>query len=106
MKLIYMNSKAKMCLNKKAYYTKQKAQIDADKYGLRIYECPICFCWHTTSKENWKDEFITNEAHEKALKTLENKIRRELNEIIKKRNTKINELELIVKRLKCGQVND
>lgn len=40
-----------MCFTKKSYFNKPAANKAAEKYGLRVYSCPICYCWHTTSKE-------------------------------------------------------
>ena len=72
-------SKLKMCSKKVSFNTKGKAEVVASKFNQRVYECPICFCWHTSSKENWKDEFVRREYHERCMAQLENTIRNELN---------------------------
>lgn len=51
-------SKAKMCKNKRSFHNKVAAEKVAERFGQRVYECPICFCFHCTSKENWQDEFL------------------------------------------------
>lgn len=41
----------KMCRSKKSFFTRGEAQHIAKKHdGLRVYECPFCFCFHLTSK--------------------------------------------------------
>lgn len=42
--------KWRMCDRKKMYPTESKANKQAKKHGHRSYYCPICFCWHVTSK--------------------------------------------------------
>lgn len=46
----------KMCLGKKSFRTKNKALEIASKFGgdYGIYECPICHCYHITTKPNKK----------------------------------------------------
>jgi len=44
--------KWRICERKKAYKTLSKANkaIARHKALKRAYECPVCFCWHTTKK--------------------------------------------------------
>ncbi len=56
-----MNNRGKMCNYKLSFNTRKKAQVNADKHGQSVYECPVCYCWHCTSKENWRDEFVNVE---------------------------------------------
>lgn len=44
-------TKNAMCYTKKSYFSKKEADKAADKFRLRVYTCPICYCFHTTSKE-------------------------------------------------------
>lgn len=53
-----------MCGNKVPFPTRKSAQRVADKYEQRVYNCPVCHCYHTTSKQDWKEEYI----HESQLK--------------------------------------
>lgn len=69
-----MNRK-KMCTNKVSFFTKEKAEKAAKRWGQRVYECPVCFCWHTTAREAWKDEFITLDKLNKILSQKEQEIR-------------------------------
>ena len=39
------------CDRKKIYRTKSKANKAALRWNLSVYECPICYCWHTTKKQ-------------------------------------------------------
>lgn len=43
--------KWRMCGRKKSFETESKANKNAKKNDLRVYHCPVCFCWHTTKKE-------------------------------------------------------
>jgi hypothetical protein len=40
-----------MCDKKRAYQTEHAANRAAARHDQRVYECPVCFCWHLTSKE-------------------------------------------------------
>lgn len=98
-----MTSRKSMCLNKVSFRTKEKAEEAAARWGQRVYECPVCFCWHCTSLENWKYEFIAQEECEKRMRTLECNLRREFNEKLRQKNSEITELTLMVKKLKRGE---
>lgn len=54
----------RMCGRKYAYPTEKSARKNAENFGQRVYKCPVCFCWHCTSLENWKHEYITVTKHE------------------------------------------
>lgn len=97
-----MTIRAKMCQNKVSFRTKGKAQAAGEKFGQRVYECPICFCWHCTNKENWKEEFVTVEECKKRMSTLENELRREFNEKLHEKNSRISKLQCENKRLRMG----
>ena len=88
-----MASKAKMCRNKDSFYSRSRAEASAARWGQRVYECPICFCWHCTSKENWQDEFVDSEYARKRLVQLEATLRNEFNRTLKEKNLRISELE-------------
>lgn len=89
-----MINRIKMCSKKISFTTKGKAEAVGLKFKQRVYECPICFCWHTTSKENWKDEFVRKDYHERCMAQLESKIRNELNEKNRKLSQLIFELQM------------
>lgn len=57
-------NRVKMCQNKVSFTNKATAIAKAEKYNQNVYECPICFCWHCTSREDWKDEFVTVEKYQ------------------------------------------
>jgi hypothetical protein len=65
-----------------------------------VYECPICFCWHCTSKENWRDEFVDAEKARKQLVQLESTLRNEFNKTLKEKNKRISDLEYALSRSK------
>lgn len=95
-----MISRAKMCLNKVSFRSRGKAEAVALRFGQRVYECPICFCWHCTNKENWRDEFVDAEETrqkiaglERKIISLENKIRAEYNIVLREKNKEINALK-------------
>ncbi|HZZ82019.1 MAG TPA: hypothetical protein VFE62_26200 [Gemmataceae bacterium] len=98
-----MSAKKKMCGDKSTFYSKQRAVAHAAKYGQRVYECPICFCWHCTSKSNWRHEYVDAAQAKKDMQTLERKLRTEYNTILNKKNRRINELELAVARTRHNQ---
>lgn len=85
--------KEAMCGKKATFTTKGKAEQVAAKFGQRVYECPVCFCWHATSKENWKYEYVTRVFMEQEIV----KVRTELNEKNRKLSQEIFSLQ---KRLK------
>lgn len=93
-----MQTRNKMCARKVSFRTKSVAQKVATKFNQRVYECPICFCFHTTNRENWKDEFVWRSEMELALKQQENKIRQPLNDKIRALNAKISTLEKELKK--------
>lgn len=93
-------NRSKMCVRKVSFTNKAKARKIADKFDQRIYECPICFCWHTTAKEKWQDEFVRVEDHIVALKQQESKIREELNEKNRKLSNEVFELHKRIKEKK------
>ena len=41
----------KMCTRKKPYRTLQEVEEVITRFGGRGYECPLCFCFHHTTKE-------------------------------------------------------
>ena len=94
-----MNPRA-ACQHKVSFNTKKKAALVAAKFGQRVYECPICFCWHCTKKERWEDEFVRVETHVVALSQQESAIRGELNEKNRKLTQEVFELQQEVKKLK------
>lgn len=91
-----MSRKERMCGPKLSFRTRAKAQEIADKYGQRVYECPVCFCFHCTSKENWQDEFITKHMMDVEIM----KVRTELNLKLKPKNKEIMALKVQIKELK------
>lgn len=95
-----------MCQNKVSFRTKATAESKAEKWGQRVYECPICFCWHCTSADDWKSEFVTVEEMGRRLRAQECKIRAEFNEKLRDKNREITLLKLKIKRLKYGQDED
>lgn len=82
--------RAKMCKNKTSFTSKGAALRVTEKYGQRVYECPVCFCFHCTSKSDWKEEFVPiekyqnlNREYEKTLKILRgmSKVKQRLDEM-------------------------
>lgn len=96
------NTATRNCYKKCSFRTQAKAQAVADKYDQRDYRCPICFCWHCTSLENWRDEFVSIEKYQSVHKEMEKAkdTARKENERRKRLSVKINELERVIKRLK------
>jgi len=43
--------KWRSCGRKKAYETQSKANRAAAKFQGYVYNCQICYCWHTTKKK-------------------------------------------------------
>jgi len=88
-----MSARSKMCEKKGSFYSRARAEKSAAKWGQRVYECPICFCWHCTSKDNWQEEFVDAEKARKQLVQLESTLRNEFNKKLKEKNLRIMELE-------------
>lgn len=78
-----MINRVKMCYNKKSFRTLKEAQKNADKWNLRVYECPICYCFHTSSQEA-PPEFVTKEEMQNRLLEQEKKIHTAYKSMIKK----------------------
>jgi hypothetical protein len=97
-----MVNRVKMCKHKVSFTTIASAQKRADKHGQRVYECPICFCFHCTSKENWRDEFVEVEKYRNILKDNERLQSSKQKSDAKRKNlkVKINELERVLKAMK------
>src|SRR4051812_48359613 len=93
-----MVSRSKMCAKKGTFYSRQRAEASAAKWGQRVYECPICFCWHCTSKENWREEYVDAEKARIQMIQLESTLRNEFNKILKAKNLRISELERALSR--------
>lgn len=98
-----MASRAQMCTKKVSFRSRGKAEAVAKQFGQRVYECPVCFCWHCTNKENWRDEFVDEEQVRKQLADLERRLRTEYNEILRKKNSLITELQRKIKTLRRGR---
>lgn len=98
-----MNSRKKVCGSKDSFWSRARAESIAERYGQRVYECPICFCWHCTSKENWRDEFIEADKARKQLVQLEATLRNEFNRKLREKNLRINELEFALSRSKVQE---
>lgn len=98
-----MPSRSKMCDKKGSFYSLARAETSAAKWGHRVYECPICFCWHCTSRDNWQDEFVDAEKARKQLIQLEATLRNQFNKEIKAKNLRIMELEKALSQSKDQQ---
>lgn len=85
--------KSKMCGNKLSFRTKEAAQRTADKFGQSVYECPICFCYHCTSKKDWRQEYISIDEYNRLL----NKYEKCLKEI-KTYENKLNNINVYIKK--------
>ncbi len=98
--------KAKMCKSKLSFRTKAVASKVAAKHGQTVYECPICFCFHCTSKTSWRDEFVGIEEYNKAVRELEEyrtkykKERQRLGDEISKLHTIIQTKKQLIKELR------
>jgi hypothetical protein len=62
----------KMCNDKRTYINITQASRVAEKFNQNVYECPICFCYHTTDRSDWKQEFVSIEKHERLKKEYNN----------------------------------
>lgn len=51
----------KTCGKKRSFTSAASAKKVALIHNQSVYECPICFCFHTTSRKDWKDEFVAVE---------------------------------------------
>ena len=95
-----------MCDNKRTFRSRHTAVQHAEKYNQKVYECPICFCFHCTTRENWRDEFVTIEKYNTLLVENE-KLRKEgrnkvafLGKELAKKNEQIRLLKLKIKNLR------
>lgn len=86
----------KMCGKKASFQTKKAAELRASLFNQRVYECPICFCWHCTSKEDWRSEYYTESDVEKKV----NDAKAEANKKIKTLNTSMNYLKKEIAELR------
>lgn len=72
-----------MCGKKVSYRTKAVAQTYAERHKLRVYECPICFCFHVTKAEK-EVRFVPADLVDKHLTEELNKLKIEHRAQIKK----------------------
>ena len=64
-------NRIKMCKGKVSFTNAGAAKRVAEKHGQRVYECPVCFCFHCTSKADWRDEFVPIEQYRLIVQKLE-----------------------------------
>jgi len=64
-KILRLKSRDKICGNKVSFTHIKKAIDVAEKHNKNVYECPCCFCFHLTSRDNWKEEFVSFELFDK-----------------------------------------
>lgn len=67
-------TRVKMCKRKMSFYTAKAAQRIADRNGHRVYECPICFTFHITSKPPFDPLFIAIEEHQRIVSDLNKRL--------------------------------
>lgn len=91
--MIPSDRRSKMCGPKIGFPTKHGAEVAAKKLGHRPYECPICFCWHTTKSKDWQSEYVLRSHMDRRLTQQETTIRRELNSKVRALKLRISELE-------------
>lgn len=101
-KIIYRNNKQKMCKQKVSFTNMKAALKVAEKHKQNVYECPICFCFHCTSHQNWMDDFVPKERFNNILE--QNRVLQRQSgkktEIFKRYRRYINELNVAIARLK------
>lgn len=61
----------KMCAGKVSFTNKNAALKVANKFDQTVYECPVCFCFHCTNLQNWREEFVPIAKYRALLKTHE-----------------------------------
>jgi len=103
--------KAKMCDKKVSFRSFSKAQKVAEKYNQKVYECPICFCFHCTSKESWRDEYVDAEKHSNLVRDHEKLLQmtkgyrtkiKSMGKLLEEKNLIINDLKIKIKKLEKG----
>lgn len=101
-------NRLKMCKNKVSFTSKQAALKVAEKHNQRVYECPVCFCYHCTKLEDWKSLFVPVEEYESLERRC--KIQKKKIERVGKLNydlqTRINVLKSELKELRHGRKKD
>lgn len=97
-----MSARTKMCTNKVSFRCKEKAEAVAKQFGQRVYECPVCFCWHCTNKENWREEYVDADYMKQQMIYLERRMRNEMNSKLHEKNVQISALHREIKNLRIG----
>ena len=92
-------SRSRMCYKKKSYQTLGLANAAAEKFNLRVYDCPICSLWHTTSATESPPEFVTKQHMDAEIKRLLKDQRDNIGKTNVSQSKKINELMRENKRL-------
>ena len=49
--MINAYKKWRMCGRKKPFYTQSKANKFARHRNMNVYECPVCHCWHVSTRK-------------------------------------------------------
>jgi len=103
--------KAKMCKTKLSFRTMETALKVAAKHNQTVYECPVCFCFHCTSRKDWREEFVEIGKYNQLARELEEskeKLQRErkrLGDVIFNLNTIIKTKNEIIRNLQ-GAIDD
>lgn len=64
-KVLRLKSRDKVCGNKIFFPHIKKAIEVAEKHNQNVYECPCCYGFHLTKRDNWKEEFVSFELFDK-----------------------------------------
>lgn len=95
----------KMCKDKVSFTTKKAALKRAEMFNQRVYECPVCFCFHCTSKEKIEDEFVGLEFHNRIVTEYQEQIERQKKKI-KRYGKIIRDLNEHISKLKKRMRNE
>lgn len=98
--MINLKTKKRMCHDKVSFHTKRGAMAVAKKFNQRVYECPICFLWHTTSSENWESEYVTAKHMNKVITGIENSYKSQIEQMQNQHKFNIRVLKEEIKKLK------
>lgn len=95
-------NRIKMCKDKVSFTNEKAARKVAKLHDQRVYECPVCFCFHCTSSDNWKGEYVTRKEYEIVMTELIRKRKKvaALGLMVQEKDQRINELKRKLKEYK------
>jgi len=90
---------SRTCGKKIAFRTIRVAQKHAEAFEQNVYKCPVCFCYHCTSEDNWRQDLYSKAQMQQMETNIRTEVNAKFKDKLKEKNIKITELEKTIKDL-------